>query len=334
MSMTSTIPNEAMDIVSNLAGHPISLYLHISGGALLFVDWLSTLDAEIAYEWSGPWNAGRVFYFLTRYSSFLGTPLWLYCNIAFAVPPSVCSRIYVVCSAIWIFGVIIAELIMTVRVYALWGRKRSVGILLLTMTILDIAVSIVMFNLFRVKLQYFTVPNIPGCLSFTLGRSRSHSWPYIPIIVHQTLIFSLTVIKAVGHYRDKIYGTSLINTFYRDGIVYYALLVAFSIGNLAATHERSDMTRLYFLTFLQEVIHSILSSRMLLHLRRESFFHVDSKKSTSLDFATMERPEVSEPSVMATQSRVSERPEIPTRGRFRRDESPPQASGSGLRDGV
>ncbi|KAF9465282.1 hypothetical protein BDZ94DRAFT_388538 [Collybia nuda] len=324
MSTSFTMSSEAMDTVNKLAGHPILLYLHASGATLLVVDWLSTLDVEITYAWKGPWNMGRVLYFITRYFVLLGTLVWLYCNFTFSVAPSLCSRIYAACSGLLVFGFIVAEMIMTIRVFALWGRRRAVGILLITMSVIDITASIVTFTLFRVQLHHFTIPNIPGCLSFAIGLGGSHTWPYVPLVVHQTLIFSLTILKGVEHYRKGVYGTSLINTFYRDGIVYYALLVAFSIGNLATTHTQSDMITLYFLIFLQQVIHSILSSRMMLHLRQESAFalRVGSEQSTSLDFVTIGAPAASETSVMTTQSRPPERLEISNHGWFGQEESP------------
>ncbi|KAF9465281.1 hypothetical protein BDZ94DRAFT_1296545 [Collybia nuda] len=315
--------SEAMGIVDRLAGHPISLYLHASAPALLLVDWLSTLDTEAKYAWTGRWNIGRIFYFLTRYSAFVSAPVWLYCNIAFGVPPSTCSRIYLVCSFISVSGVVTAELIMTVRVYALWGKHKGVGILLLIMSTLEFVASAVTFNIYRVHVRYFPIANLPGCLTFALSTSGSHSWPYIPLLVHQTLIFLLTAIKGYEHYSDGLYNASLIHTFYRDGIIYYALLVAFSAGNIATTHERSDMTILYFLAFLQQVIHSILSSRMLLHLRQQaSAGRLSSSEQTSINFATIEEIEIAEESVLTTESQLSGGHDLYNHGWFGPEEAP------------
>lgn len=47
---------------------------------LQLLDCLLTLDVEIQYAWNGPWNLGRILFFLTRYPAILEIPVNMYCE--------------------------------------------------------------------------------------------------------------------------------------------------------------------------------------------------------------------------------------------------------------
>ncbi|KAF9465253.1 hypothetical protein BDZ94DRAFT_385148 [Collybia nuda] len=281
--------------IGNLASQPITQFLKISSVTLMLIDWLFTLDLEIILAWHGAWNMGRALYFLTRYSAFLDVSLILYCSITYSVPLSLCSRLNIVNKTLGIIGVVVSELIMSIRVWALWGRDRGIKVILIvTSTICLIALISVYVTICGLDTQFIKIDGIPGCLVIKT-KGFSASWSYIPLIVYQMLTLSLTAIRGVQHYRMGIYGTSLINTFYRDGIIYYAFLMAFSLANLDVNNAQlSDIDGLYFYTTysLQRVIHSILSARMLLHLRQGQDRFWDSKLE-SIQFATAGRTEIS-----------------------------------------
>ncbi|KAF9465279.1 hypothetical protein BDZ94DRAFT_1307163 [Collybia nuda] len=299
------------NIVNDLGNHPISLYIHVSGVALLAVDWLFSLDVELAHAWNGLWNFGRVLFFITRYSpimdiiinlviifqkldadSFLSSGAVCFSTLLFTQSAKLINL-----SAVSLFGIGVAEMIMTIRVWALWGRRKNIGILLLIVGICCAAVSLITFKLFAQPHRYVATSLIPGCFSVAMG--STNSWSYIPLVIHQTFIFSLTAIKAIQH--------------------------SFSIANLAATIQQSDKTSPYFLTFLQRVIHSILSARMLLHLRQDSETFHDSKPTTSLRFADAGRPCDADSSMLMTQH--PEEQDTSNRAWFGQEESESQDGG-------
>ncbi|KAF9465284.1 hypothetical protein BDZ94DRAFT_388314 [Collybia nuda] len=260
---------EVYNIVNSLSSHPILLFIHVSGVTLLIIDWLFTLDIELVNAWGGVWNKGRTLYFLTRYSAFFDAPIMLYYNMAVSVPPLLCARLYLVASTLSIFGIVVAELIMTIRVWALWGRRRDIGIVLITAAFVNGMAAIVIYSI-RQSSQYVVMGHlssaIPGCFPIAMTDFTT-AWPFVPLATHQTIVFLLTAVKGIQHYRNRVYGSSLIDTFYRDGITYYALLFALSIANIAATPQFHTAAP-SFLTSLQRTAHSILSARMLLHLRQ------------------------------------------------------------------
>ncbi|KAF9465328.1 hypothetical protein BDZ94DRAFT_391898 [Collybia nuda] len=280
---------EVEDLVNAFSVYPFLLYIRLSPIPLLVVDWLFALDIEIAHAWNVPWNLGRALYFVTRYTALVGVVLLLYFRAVFTVSPQQCLQLSVVCSSILIFGILVAECIMSIRVWALWDRSKWVGIFLLTMAVINTVVCLTTYILIGQADQYVVMDSlasiIPGC--FPSSTNVTEAWSFIPLIVHQTLIFVLTAIKCIQHYRSGIYGTSLTNTFYIDGMIYYALLVALSVTNLAVNIPRSNSKIFPFpvLHDMQFALHSILSSRMLLHLRQESDSLHHSNSLASLRFA-------------------------------------------------
>lgn len=122
--------------------------------------------------------------------------------------------------ALSMFGILVAEcaviltllgnyspnvsVIMTIRVWALWGRRRDIGTLLLIVGVGGAIASLVTYTLFaqphrcehehhnyscRNSLLMTSVldimtPIIPGCFSIAMG--STNSWSYIPIVINQT----------------------------------------------------------------------------------------------------------------------------------------------------
>jgi len=130
----------------------------------------------------------------------------------------------------------------------------------------------------------FTIPpsqDVPGCY---LIKQKTIFPVFVFIMVFETLILALTLIKGIQHFRgtkstlvsvlyrdgirNYIYArtTTLVSVLYRDGIMNYIYLCVLSIVNvsvlLTVPHGYTTL-----LTAFQRAIHSILSARILLHLR-------------------------------------------------------------------
>ncbi|THH18065.1 hypothetical protein EW146_g2864 [Bondarzewia mesenterica] len=91
------------------------------------------------------------------------------------------------------------------------------------------------------------------------------NYRYSPHLIRITVILALTLVKGIPQYRQS--NSPLIISLYRDGIMYYIYLFVLSVINvtvlLTAPREYANL-----LSLLQRVLHSVLSSRILLHLRQ------------------------------------------------------------------
>ncbi|KIJ22641.1 hypothetical protein M422DRAFT_276896 [Sphaerobolus stellatus SS14] len=97
-------------------------------------------------------------------------------------------------------------------------------------------------------------------------------------MIFETLVLGLTLLKGVKHFRGT--NSTLVSVLYRDGILNYIYLCILSIINvtvlLTAPHGYST-----FLTALQRTLHSILSARILLHLREVALLRTMAAEDTA-----------------------------------------------------
>jgi hypothetical protein len=107
------------------------LYIKIASGALLVYDYLCTLDLEVAYVWAGPWTLGTFLFILNRYLPFVD--IFILIQLLAGNPsPETCVTYSKVATWFMVTGVIISEIILMLRTYALWECRRSILIALIS----------------------------------------------------------------------------------------------------------------------------------------------------------------------------------------------------------
>ncbi|KAF6764652.1 hypothetical protein DFP72DRAFT_319181 [Ephemerocybe angulata] len=85
------------------------------------------------------------------------------------------------------------------------------------------------------------------------------------MITSELIILSLTLWIWYTQHRDSM--SPLMSTFYRDGLIYFVLLSAVSAGNIICNLV-AKLQYIYLLSIPQRIFHSILATRMVLHLRK------------------------------------------------------------------
>ncbi|KAF8178139.1 hypothetical protein K438DRAFT_1938848, partial [Mycena galopus ATCC 62051] len=163
-----------------------------------------------------------------------------------------------------VFGLAVAEAILILRTYALSSRRRSVLIFFTTIWACGVAASIILLEFFLRSATYGPPsPGIPGC-NLTGGTAVFAGIPFIIVLLNDTIIMMYTLWIGLINYRNS--RNPLILTLYRDGISYYFFLCVISAVNLAILLQAPMPTAQLFNTFLR-VLHSVLSTRILLHVR-------------------------------------------------------------------
>ncbi|TFK35021.1 hypothetical protein BDQ12DRAFT_326471 [Crucibulum laeve] len=231
--------------------------------ALLANDWLFTIGDEINYIWPGPWNMGKVLFFLTRYPAFADSALTLYHNVAFSLSAAECT----------LNIRITEEFILTARVWALYDRSRSVTVFLVVLYVLSGAASTAGLW-FAGSVETFLAmdlisPSFPGCYPRTTSTALFIAIVVLPI--DQTVIFLMTLLKAIKYRHEGT--TSFVKVFFCDGIMYYITLQLVCIGNWVGFFLHIEEFLFLYIN-LQRAMHAILSARILIHLRREAIRNV------------------------------------------------------------
>jgi len=252
----------------------------------LLYDHMLTLGQEVELIWPTPWNLGKVLFFATAYLPFIDGAILTYFH---AVPPpisaDVCATLYKISGWMIMWGVVIAELVLVFRTWAIWGQnsKVLVGVLLL-LALLSIPTGIfATYNgLLHVQFGPSPRPDLESCWMMN-DPDKILFLDYLMIVIFESIILGLTVYKGIQHFRHS--RSNLVMTLYKDGVLYYSYLIVFSlvnVGVLVAAPKPGPS-----LIFMQRVLHSILTARILLNLREAAHRDMavtNNGTDTDLDF--------------------------------------------------
>ncbi|KIJ34817.1 hypothetical protein M422DRAFT_51761 [Sphaerobolus stellatus SS14] len=204
-------------------------YLDMVAVAVLAYDYLLTIDREARLVWPVPWNFGKVLYFLTRYPVFAETFMVLYHQFA-VLSPGECTGLFRAIGFGLGIGTLIAESILAVRTWVIWHRNIRIGYILLGSLILCWTPLFYFLKIALYSLVFTTPPHpeTPGC--FLAKQSRNLYIVFVIVMIFETLVLGLTLLKGVEHFRGT--NSTLVSVLYRDGILNYIYLCILSIINV------------------------------------------------------------------------------------------------------
>ncbi|KAL5489762.1 hypothetical protein ACEPAI_4594 [Sanghuangporus weigelae] len=230
-------------------------------GALLIYDvFFVTFDQEVTLVWPSRWSLGKTLFFLNRYLPFVDTFLSLHHS-----DDSLDRKEY--CPWLTVVGTCISETILMIRTSAIWERRQSIRSVLLILGAGVFIPSIVIAQLEITSLDYKPIAH-GGCIK-SRPSSRIIFVAYLLLVICETTIVALTLIQAWRHYRSNQIESPLISQLYQDGLLYFVYLQVFSIFNIIiAVAGPPDIGNL--LATPQRVLHSLLCTRVLLHIRTHS----------------------------------------------------------------
>ncbi|THU90140.1 hypothetical protein K435DRAFT_802259 [Dendrothele bispora CBS 962.96] len=134
---------------------------------------------------------------------------------------------------------------------------------------------IAMYSIIKDKYDVSVYDSAGICPSYLNG-IESVIRLFIYLVVLEALIFILTVYKAAEHWWLRGFSaSSLVETFFKDGLLYNIIVLLTSTVNIALRSTTESIFMADTLLAFQMVIHSVLTSRMLLHLRRAALGDVD-----------------------------------------------------------
>jgi len=281
--------------------------VNVATAALLIYDYFLTFDSEVSLVWPAPWGLGKILFLLTRYLPRIDTAIVLYHNLKPRLNPGACVLAYKGTGWMFVFDIAIAEVIMSLRTWAIWNKDRRVGIGLAILFCSMLTAACVLFSPFVKSLTFAPAPNpaIVGC--FMTGGNHMLSAVYVLLTVFETSIFILTLLKGARirtpcekqsnvlvNFKCRIalrYGRAsyVAATLYRDGIIYYFYLFVITISNIVALSMAPPVYATGILSLFQRGMHSLLAVRIILHLR-EANARTANRTGFSLDYNISELP--------------------------------------------
>ncbi|TFK22972.1 hypothetical protein FA15DRAFT_595148 [Coprinopsis marcescibilis] len=233
----------------------------------ILLEYFQTFTLEATLIWPIKWNYIKYVFFVNRYLPFVVVAHVIYYNVAPGpLTPHDCKILFSVPAMGIAVGILVADVLLYIRLYALSGRSRLIQLFLIGNLASVVIVCVTSFALYLVAGKWIptTDPERVVCLGQSSGGT------YV-MICYATLLYSAVVTMGLSlWYGLRLYRVSrnnrLIKILYRDGSFYFVTIAVFSIANGLVAMLAPARYR-FLLAVPQGVLHNILSTRMILHLR-------------------------------------------------------------------
>uniref|UniRef100_A0A0W0FSL9 DUF6533 domain-containing protein n=1 Tax=Moniliophthora roreri TaxID=221103 RepID=A0A0W0FSL9_MONRR len=268
-------------------------YFHVISVALLFYDYILTISMEINYVWTSPFNAMKVLFVLQRYMPFFDTAGLVLLRQFAPNPGDRTCLVYYMTSGCeytdaFSFGSTISHLanrdvfrehgvfrkfILAARAWAVSGRQKFFTVLLPAFFVVCWLPSIVIQHLFYkgVRFGQSPIPHLDDVGCFVIA-ADSYSWIcWVLLMVYEAGQSSHSDGNLL---REEPGGRSALSKIvYRDGILYFVYLFGLSLTNVVVILTAPGIL-IDLLGPLERVMYSVLTSRVILHIRE----HADSRR--------------------------------------------------------
>ncbi|KAF6763674.1 hypothetical protein DFP72DRAFT_1136323, partial [Ephemerocybe angulata] len=246
-------------------------YFAVASLTVLIADYLQTVDLEIALIWPTRLNLVKLVYYVNRYLPFVFLPVIIFYNVAPPLSPKQACKILfsVPCMGI-ACCLLVSEVILYIRVYALSGKTRPMVIFLALHGSAIIIVCLILFAWYQALGRFAPspFPEVAGCFGVSSANGKFVLACFSLLLYNGIVTTGLCIWFGLKMYwisRDS----ALVKIFYRDGTFYFVMLVALSLTNGLVALLAPAKYR-FMMAIPQEVMHNVISSRMILHIREHA----------------------------------------------------------------
>ncbi|KAI0807439.1 hypothetical protein C8Q74DRAFT_1227641 [Fomes fomentarius] len=246
--------------------------LTLVGFAILYYDYTLTISNEIDFFWKSA-NVSLVsaLFVIIRYYGLLGA-VPLIVEYFADLSEQRCRQLQTYHQAFAISIQALVAVMLVIRTYALYDRSKKVLALLIISHVGGGAACLI--SIVTTKSPVQTVTPLPftyyGCnLSLTNEQGIHLALAWAAMLWFDTTIFVLTLVQAL-RMRRRFPG-ALLELMFRDGTVYYGILVTTNVANMITFLISSSGSPLKGMdTTLTNVLSTTLTSRLILNLRDPS----------------------------------------------------------------
>ncbi|KAF9255137.1 hypothetical protein L218DRAFT_884795 [Marasmius fiardii PR-910] len=190
----------------------------IFNATLLVYDVLLNLGLEIKFIWARNWSLLTVLYIIQRYLPFFDTlGVTLHHHFAPNLSPRRCTLDYTIAGWSYAVGIALSEVILTLRVWAVWKKNIPVGIGLVVFFLACWVSFYVLLEKFLSAMQFtaLPLPNFRGC--FISDGSHILFLNWVLLMVYDTGTLILILIPGVKTAFSPGGRSELIRVIYQDG---------------------------------------------------------------------------------------------------------------------
>ncbi|KAF8444574.1 hypothetical protein L210DRAFT_3642836 [Boletus edulis BED1] len=242
-------------------------------------DYILTFPGEIEYIWCKPWTWVSTMFVVVRYIGLCWIMAIAFLSTSFILGPAevkfqqTCKHVNSLVSTVSKQAFLSAtDLMMILRVYAMWNRSRLILSILLFIYMLQIIAAVVLDGIYntntRLSVTIFQVLDFSFCdISYVIGTPLVALQAYraalrlvlsaalIISAVSQTLKQSFEMYKATKQWQPNRYMQKLLG----DGILYFTVNVAFQIYDvLLLVTTQTSITSIFLTTFLYITFYTLI----------------------------------------------------------------------------
>jgi len=240
------------------------MYLSGAGFVTMVYDHALTFGTEVELVWMAPWSSAKVLFLFIRYVTTISIMLTNYV-LPYSDPLASCRVVVPLATALQVPCHAAADLLLLLRVYALWNRKRSAFIILVGSYVVCYVAVGIFAGIGVVEMSqhhggaaghYLCYDHKSWAIYFV--------WPLS--ITFDIIAFTMTLIKGIEQSRTLQFRSRLLYVLYRDGLLYFVAIVLVKSLNLF-TWSFAPLAYFSLGTYFDWSAVSLLTTRMFLNLR-------------------------------------------------------------------
>ncbi|ESK87691.1 hypothetical protein Moror_1872 [Moniliophthora roreri MCA 2997] len=246
----------------------IPILTTVASAVLFLYDYILTFSDEIDFLWPRPCRSPTSLSFIISRYSALATAIMTLLPYTKSVQG---DRVATTLRSI---AAISSELTVAIRTSAIWCNTRQIIWVLGVLTLMCIVPTITIITLGIISSHDFDLlsRSEAHCTTVLSQIGNLYITPYIMAIIFDSANLSLSLIRIIRWRRlqDSSYTRSLLDILYRDGMVYFSWMVVLSIANIGIIIQSESPQLRAGGTQLQAGFHSMLATRMIMHVWRTS----------------------------------------------------------------
>ncbi|KAK7460454.1 hypothetical protein VKT23_009175, partial [Stygiomarasmius scandens] len=238
-----------------------------AAAALFLFDYVLTFYDEMRFVWRPRrLTVGFVAFLISRYTAMAASIIILFPQ---AINKS--TGVDSLSTALRLVSIVSSEFIVAVRTWAIWEKRRMILYTLAFFSLAAVipAAIIVAQSIMTNHVEALVSEDTIDICSVTIGNVRAgFVVPYILTIIYEMVTLSLSLFKVI-RWRRSIPDTiraPLIDTLWRDGVFYFSWMLALGFVNIGIVLQSEAPQLRSGSAQLQAAFHSILSTRIVLHL--------------------------------------------------------------------
>ncbi|KAF8126828.1 hypothetical protein EV363DRAFT_567004 [Boletus edulis] len=242
------------DLQSIAAAMQLNNYVSVTIPTVIVYDYIITLPREINYIWSRPWTWISTLFLVIRYVGILVVVIeGLYGSSFIPGPKLVCTVLIIVAGWAFVLFLAAADLVMILRLHAMYRRSKIVLGVLLFFYVPTIILLAVATGYYENPNTYMLVTisqvfDTSYCNVTWTSLSKLNSYVFIPRFILAGLMFILTLARFfLESYRSskatkQWLSSRYINLFVRENVLYFLAHLLYSIDADVITAQLNPLS--------------------------------------------------------------------------------------------